>query len=185
LSKHLFVLPNKEKLAATETMGKMTTKKELQKESKKHLDEMLQLSSPSREVLEELAVACAKDANPDNAFQYAFALSKSTEKSELRYSVTILDGLLAEGYGYEMDCMYASATALYLLADYEESRARCESILRSHPEQPIAVELHRACIESIERRDAEKLKQAAIGGTAAVAVLGVMAGVASVIMANQ
>jgi mitochondrial fission 1 protein len=166
-------------------MGEATTRKESQKASKRHLDEMLQLACPSREVLEELAVACAKDSSPDNTFQYAFALSKSTEKSELRYSVTILDGLVAEGYGFEIDCMYAAATALYLLGDYEESRARCESILRSQPEQPVAIELHRASIESIEQRDAEKLKQAAIGGTAAVAVLGVLAGVASVITANR
>ena len=161
------------------------TRKELQQESKQHVDEVLQLASPSREVLEELAVACAKEPCPDNTFQYAFALSKSTEKSELRYSLTILDGLIAEGYGYDMDCCYAAATALYLLGDYDEAKTRCETILKSHPEHPIAVELHRASMESIEQQNVEKLKQTAIGGTAAVAVLGVMAGVASMIMSNQ
>ena len=96
--------------------------KQKQKQSKKELDEKLRLSTPSREVLEELAVACAKDPSPDATFQYAFALSKSSERSELRYAVTILDGLIKEGYEHQVDCMYASATALYLLQDYSECR---------------------------------------------------------------
>ncbi|CAB9525262.1 expressed unknown protein [Seminavis robusta] len=154
-------------------------------EIKQHLDEVLQLSLPSREVLEELAVACAKDPSPDNTFQYAFALSKSSEKAELRYAVTILDGLVTEGYGYQADCLYAAATALYLLGDYEEARTRCENILRSQPDLAIGLELHAASVASMEQRDAEKLKQAAIGGGAALAALGVVAGVASVVMANS
>jgi len=96
--------------------------KNTQQQSKRDLDEKLRLSTPSREVLEELAVACAKDPSPDNTFQYAYALSKSSEKSELRYAVTILDGLVQEGYEHQIDCIYAVATALYLLGDYEASR---------------------------------------------------------------
>lgn len=98
--------------------------KTTQKQAKKDLDEKLRLSTPSREVLEELAVACAKDPSPDNTFQYAYALSKSSEKSELRYAVTILDGLMKEGYEHQVDCMYAAATALYLLGDYQGARVR-------------------------------------------------------------
>jgi len=60
-----------------------------QERIKRELDDKLKLSTPSREVLEESAVACAKDPSPDNTFQYAFALAKSSEKSELRYAVTI------------------------------------------------------------------------------------------------
>ncbi len=82
----------------------------------------LELAQPSRELLEELAVACAKDPNPDNTFQYAFCLSKSNERSELRYAVTILDGLVKEGYEHQVDCMYGSATALYLLEEYDQAR---------------------------------------------------------------
>lgn len=159
--------------------------KKTQQQTKHHLDQKLNLSTPSREVLEELAVSCAKNPSPDNTFQYAYALSKSNESSELRYAVTILDGLVKEGYEHEIDCIYAAATALYLLGDYEEARTRCESILRTKPESTIANELHLASIESQEQEDAKKMKQAAVGGTVAVAALGVIAGVASVMMAKK
>lgn len=101
----------------------MGTTTHRQKEAKAELDSKLALSRPTRELLEELAVACAKDPKDKQAtFQYAFALSKSKEPSELRYAVTILDGLVGEGYEYQVDCMYGSAVALYLLGDYEEAR---------------------------------------------------------------
>lgn len=100
----------------------MGTTSARQKEAKKELDNKLALSAPSRELLEELAVACAKDPSQAATFQYAFALSKSREPSELRYAVTILDGLVGEGYEHQMDCLYGAATALYLLGDYEEAR---------------------------------------------------------------
>ena len=96
--------------------------KNAQKQAKAELDHKLSLASPSRQILEDLAVACAKDPSPDNTFQYAFCLSKSTEKSELRYSISILDGLVKEGYEHQVDCMYGAACALYLLGDYEKSR---------------------------------------------------------------
>jgi fission 1 protein len=98
--------------------------KTTQKEAKKDLDRKLSLSTPSRSLLEELAITCAKDSSPNATFQYAFALSKSTEPSELRYAVSILDGLVKEGYEHQVDCMYGAATALYLLGDYRESRVR-------------------------------------------------------------
>ena len=98
--------------------------KQSQKQTKAELDNKLKLSAPPRELLEDLAVACANDPSPDNTFQYAFCLSKSTEKTELRYAVAILDGLVKEGYQHQVDCMYGSATALYLLGDYEEARVR-------------------------------------------------------------
>jgi len=90
--------------------------------NKKELDAKLGLVAPSRDILEELAVACAKNPSPDNTFQYAFCLSKSSEKSELRYAVTILDGLIKEGYEHQVDCMFGSATAMYLLGDFKEAR---------------------------------------------------------------
>ena len=64
------------------------------------------------------------DPSPENTFQYAFALSKSTEPSELRYAVSMLDGLVANGFEHQVDCMYGAATALYLLGDYVEARVR-------------------------------------------------------------
>jgi mitochondrial fission 1 protein len=159
--------------------------KQKQSQAKKELDEKLRLSTPHRQMLEELAVACAKDPSPDNTFQYAFALSKSSEKSELRYAITILDGLVKEGYSHEVDCSYAAATALYLLGDYEEARFRCENILRANPDSRIASELHLASIESQELKEQDHIKQVAVGGTIAVAALGVIAGVASVMMASN
>lgn len=95
-----------------------------QKEAKEDLDRKLSLSAPSRHLLEDLALTCARAPSPQATFQYAFALSKSTEPSELRYAVTILDGLVVEGYEHQVDCMYGAATALYLLGDFDESRVR-------------------------------------------------------------
>jgi fission 1 protein len=96
--------------------------KNTQKVTKAELDHKLKLAAPDRQILEDLAVACAKDPSPDNTFQYAFCLSKSTEPSELRYSVSILDGLVKEGYEYQVDCMYGATCALYLLGEYDKSR---------------------------------------------------------------
>jgi hypothetical protein len=103
--------------------------KNTQKIAKAELDHKLSLASPSREILEDLAVACAKDPSPDNTFQYAFCLSKSTQPSELRYAVTILDGLVKEGYEHQVDCLYGAACALYLLGEYDKSRVSTETCL--------------------------------------------------------
>jgi hypothetical protein len=102
-------------------MGKTANRQAL---AKQELDRKLSLSAPTRELLEELAVACAHDPTPHAKFQCAFALSKSNEPSELRYAVTILDGLVADGYEHQVDCMYGAATALYLLGDHQEARVR-------------------------------------------------------------
>ena len=96
--------------------------KNAQKQAKEDLDHKLSLSKPGRQILEDLAVACAKDPSPDNTFQYAFCLSKSPEPSELRYSVAMLDGLVKEGYEHQYDCMYGAACALYLLGEYDKAR---------------------------------------------------------------
>ena len=62
---------------------------------------------------------------------------------------------------------------------------RCESILRSHPDNPLAIELHLACIESADMEDERKVKQAATVGTTALAVVGIAAGVAGMIMKKR
>jgi fission 1 protein len=95
--------------------------KNTSRKTKAHVDEKLAMSVPSRDLLEALAVECASKPSLDNTFQYAFALCKSDNPSELRYAVTILDGLIKE-YKYQVDCMYGAATALYLLGNYDEAR---------------------------------------------------------------
>jgi mitochondrial fission 1 protein len=100
----------------------MGTTKNAQRQARADLDHKLGLAAPSREVLEDLAIQCAKSPSPDNTFQYAFCLSKSKEPSELRYSVQILDGLVKEGYEHQVDCMYGAACALYLLGEYDKAR---------------------------------------------------------------
>lgn len=106
----------------------MGVTKQSQKQVKADVDSKFKLAAPSREVLEELAMTTAKDPSPDNTFQYAFCLSKSTERSELRYAITILDGLVKEGYEHQVDCMYGSATALYLLGEYDQARVSRERL---------------------------------------------------------
>lgn len=89
------------------------------------MDHKLSLSTPDRQLLEELAVECAAKPSPAATFQYAFALSKSREPSELRYAVNMLDTLVVEGqFEHQVDCMYGAATALYLLGEHEEARVR-------------------------------------------------------------
>ena len=96
-----------------------------QKAAKAEIDNKLLLSQPSRELLKELAIQCSSDpTNKNHKFQYAFALSKSNEPTELRYSVGMLDSLVLDGFQYQVDCMYGAATALYLLREYDESRVR-------------------------------------------------------------
>ena len=107
---------------STTQLNNMGITKQSQKITREDLDEKLSLSIPSRELLEELAVKCAEDPTPDKTFQYAFCLSKSRQESELRYAVTILDSLVKEGYEHQIDCMIGSATALYLLGEFEEGQ---------------------------------------------------------------
>ena len=88
----------------------MVHTKESQRFARAALDEKLALQAPTREILESLAVECAANPSPDNTFQYAFCLSKSQEKSELRYAVTILDSLVNEGYEHQIDCMFGAVS---------------------------------------------------------------------------
>ena len=103
-------------------MKKMVHTKESQIQARIALDMKLEASLPRREILESLAVECASNPSPDNTFQYAFCLSKSSQDSELKYAIKILDSLVKEGYDYQLDCMYGAATALYLLREYKEAR---------------------------------------------------------------
>mmetsp|Transcript_17452 Transcript_17452/g.43524 ORF Transcript_17452/g.43524 Transcript_17452/m.43524 type:complete len:164 (-) Transcript_17452:267-758(-) len=163
----------------------MGVTKHTQKQTKADLDDKLLLARPDRQILEDLAIACAKSPSQDNTFQYAFCLSKSSERSELRYAVQILDGLVKEGYEHQVDCMYGSACALYLLKEYEKSRLRAENILRSHPESRLAREMHLASIEAIEQNEKQKMKEAAIGGVAVAAAVGAAAGIASLLLTKR
>ena len=128
--------------------------------------------SPSQELLEELASTCTSDPNPDNTFQYAFALSKSRDPSELKYSITMLDSLVNNGYQHQVDCMYGAATAHYLLGEFDASRSMCEAILRNRPENDAAAELHTASIAAKDEEDEKKARNIVVGGTVAVAAVG-------------
>ena len=118
---HFIHFPSRSFVPTTQ-LNNMGITKQSQKITREDLDEKLSLSIPSRELLEELAVKCAEDPTPDKTFQYAFCLSKSRQESELRYAVTILDSLVKEGYEHQIDCMIGSATALYLLGEFEEGQ---------------------------------------------------------------
>jgi len=63
-----------------------------------------------------------------------------------------------------------------------EQQSRCESILRTQPSARFAKELHLAAIEAEEQRKQEQLKQAAIGSVAAAVAIGVIGGVAGLLM---
>lgn len=144
----------------------------MQRERRRQLDEKLELSHPSNELLEELASLCTKDPNPDNSFQYAFALSKSRNAGELHYSISMLDSLVKNGYEHQVDSMYGTAVAHYLLGEYDKSRYICEAILRNRPESEVAAELHTATIAAKDEEDQNKAKKMAVGGTVAVAAVG-------------
>lgn len=150
----------------------MRTSKQMQREKRRQLDEKLALSHPSNDLLEELASQCTKDPSPDNSFQYAFALSKSRNAGELHYSISMLDSLVKNGYEHQVDCMYGSATANYLLGSFDNCRSICEAILRNRPENDAAAELHTASIAAKDEADEKKAKQIAVGGTVAVAAVG-------------
>lgn len=68
--------------------------------------------------------------------------------------------------------MYGSATAYYLLGEYDKSRSVCEAILRNRPENELAAELHTACIAAKDEDDERKAAKIAVGGTVAVAAVG-------------
>ena len=144
----------------------------MQREKRRQLDEKLALSHPSNDLLESLAAQCTKDPSPDNSFQYAFALSKSKNSGELHYSISMLDSLVKNGYEHQVDCMYGSAIAHYLLGEYDKCRSICEAILRNRPENEAAAELHTASIAAKDEEDEKKAKQIAVGGTVAVAAVG-------------
>mmetsp|Transcript_8632 Transcript_8632/g.10821 ORF Transcript_8632/g.10821 Transcript_8632/m.10821 type:complete len:164 (+) Transcript_8632:114-605(+) len=159
--------------------------KNTQYKMKKHIDEKLSLSRPSRDLLENLAVECASKPSSDNTFQYAFALAKSDDPKELKYAVDILDGLVKEEYEHQVDCMYGAATALYLLQDFEAARARCEAILRTNPDSRNTKELHLASIEGEEEAKEKQLKKAAVEGTIGVAAVGLALGVAGLLLKKR
>ena len=87
----------------------------------------------------------------------------------------MLDSLVKNGYEHQIDCMYGSATAHYLLGEYDKCRGICEAILRSRPENDAAAELHVASIVAKDEEDEKKAKQIAVGGTVAIAAVGLAA----------
>ncbi len=68
--------------------------------------------------------------------------------------------------------MYGSATAHYLLGNYNEAIFQCEAILRNRPENEAAAQLHTAALSAKDDREEKMVRDVAIGGTAAVAAVG-------------
>ena len=163
-------------------MGKT---KGTQRKAKRSVDEKLSLSTPSRELLESLAVSCASTPSQDNTFQYAFALSKSDNEQELRYAVNILDGLVKEEYEHQVDCMFGAAQAFYLLGEYDAARARCEAILRTNSDNINTAELHLAAIEGAEEVKVKQKKRAAVEGTIGVAAIGLGLSVLGTVLSKR
>jgi len=71
-----------------------------------------------------------------------------------------------------MDCMYGCAVAHYLLGEYDKSRSECEAILRTYPENNAVADLHVASFAAMDEDDEKKAKTIAVGGTVAMAALG-------------
>eukprot|EP00814_Leptocylindrus_danicus_P017674 CAMPEP_0116027304 /NCGR_PEP_ID=MMETSP0321-20121206/14545_1 /TAXON_ID=163516 /ORGANISM="Leptocylindrus danicus var. danicus, Strain B650" /LENGTH=169 /DNA_ID=CAMNT_0003500625 /DNA_START=114 /DNA_END=623 /DNA_ORIENTATION=+ len=149
------------------------------------LDNKLSESVPSRTTLEALAVECASEPSPDNTFQYAFCLTKSAKADERRYAISILDNLVKEGYEHQVDCIYGAAIALYLNGTYAAAREKCEAILRAEPDQAPAVELHLACLDAIEEENAKNVEKVVIGGSAAIAGVGLALGIAGLLLGGS
>ncbi|EED89439.1 predicted protein [Thalassiosira pseudonana CCMP1335] len=151
----------------------MRTSKAMQRDVKQQLDEKLSFAIPPPSLLEDLATQCTSNPNNhDVTFQYAFALSKSRDVSELKYSISMLNSLVKSGYEHQVDCMIGAATAHYLLKQYDTARSVCEAILRNRPENGLAAELHTASIAAREEEEERKAKNIAVGGTVAVAAVG-------------
>ena len=150
----------------------MRTSKQVQRETRRQLDEKLALQHPSNSLLDELSSKYTTDPTPDNSFQYAFSLCKSNDPNELKYSISILESLMNNGYEHEVDCMYGSAVAHYLLGEYDNCRSICEAILRNRPENDAVAELHSAAIAWKDEIDEKKARNIAVGGTVAIAVMG-------------
>lgn len=66
-----------------------------------------------------------------------------------------------------------------------QKQSRCEAILRTQPGARFAKELHLAAIEAEEERKREQLKQAAIGSVAAAVAVGVIGGVAGLMLSGK
>ena len=151
----------------------MRTRRSRELSIKRHVDEMLAGSVPGQALLEQLSKQCTENPSQDSSFQYAFALCKSREEKELAYAITIMDSLVANGYEHQADCMYGTAVAYYLLGEYVKCRSIAEMILRSRGgRHDLASQLHTASIVSKEQQD-KKQAAVALGGTVAVAAIGV------------
>jgi len=68
--------------------------------------------------------------------------------------------------------MFGSATAHYILGEYDETRSLCEAILRNRPENEAAAQLHTAALSAKDDQDEKMVRDIAIGGTAAIAAVG-------------
>lgn len=68
--------------------------------------------------------------------------------------------------------MIGSAQAHYLLKQYKQARSVAEAILRNHPDNALAGELHVASMVAMEEEDERKAKNVAVAGTIGIAAIG-------------
>ena len=79
---------------------------------------------------------------------------------------------------------------LLLLLFYTKSwshifQERCEAILRSEPDHSGTVELHLACIEAAEQAEEERIRKVSIAGSVAVASVGLVVGIAGMLLKKR
>eukprot|EP00587_Corethron_hystrix_P013993 CAMPEP_0113316116 /NCGR_PEP_ID=MMETSP0010_2-20120614/11508_1 /TAXON_ID=216773 ORGANISM="Corethron hystrix, Strain 308" /NCGR_SAMPLE_ID=MMETSP0010_2 /ASSEMBLY_ACC=CAM_ASM_000155 /LENGTH=145 /DNA_ID=CAMNT_0000172743 /DNA_START=196 /DNA_END=633 /DNA_ORIENTATION=+ /assembly_acc=CAM_ASM_000155 len=136
------------------------------------MNDKLSLTVPDQELLRNLEANAA--SNPDATFAYAFALTRSDDRKERDYALSMLENLLDSEYKHQTDCVYGMATALYLNGKYAHARTKCEAILRSEPDNSNAEELHLACVHAQDER--KRKEDIAIGGGVAMAGVGLALG---------
>lgn len=75
-----------------------------------------------------------------------------------------------------------NSLTLYLITISHLQQIRCEAILRSQPQLRMAKELHLASLDAQEEKEIRKMKQTAAASVGVAAAIGVVAGVASLLM---
>lgn len=68
---------------------------------------------------------------------------------------------------------------------FHTKKARCEAILRSNPDSRNTKELHLACIEGVEEMKEKQIKKAAVESTIGVAAVGLVLGVAGMLLKRR
>jgi hypothetical protein len=139
------------------------------------------LSPPS--LISSLALTYNNSSTPDNAFQYAYALCKSSVSSERIYGIGLMDSLISSSYEHSSECMYSQACAAYLNEDYSGARTYAESVLRVNPRDEKMREVHLSAVERVEEK--EKQMNMAIGGGVVAVGVGLAVGILGLVLGGK